>query len=769
MTENLKIVCWNCHSLYTKLSEFKTRLYAETPHLVCLCETWLKESRLPSFNNYVSYFKCREARAGGGLAILVRKDVNVSEIDLGHYQQGILETQSIRVYGINQQLDILNVYNPNQTITTPELEFYISQMNSKKIIVGDFNAHHSMWDSVSRCNVSGDNLVECLLSNPDLCVLTPRDLPTYYNVPSKKFSTLDLCLISVELFPQSSLGLAEDLGSDHYPTAIEINFKPVVNAMKKRPKWIFDPKSWDKWVSELGERQHNNQSLNDSFNSFKHNIINASNTTFKKTKSISIPKYTKPWWNGDCSKVVKIRRHQKNLFHRHPTAENLLELKIAEANVKRICKLTKKQSFQKFSSTLTKDTPVKTIWNYIGRLSNKSKTIANSQPIYHQNKYVTNSKEKANSIASHYATIFNSDHHSNDENNIQLFVQEALVDDTYTDYNAEFQLHELNSAIETLKNNTPGQDEIHNLMLRNLPSDYLQWLLDIINKSFYDSVIPNEWKNALILPILKPGKPAREPSSYRPISLLSCFCKLMEKIIHSRLNFILEKQYSFSLTQGGFRKRMSTHDQIARLENTIRHSIYDRKYCVVVFFDLSQAYDGIWHLGLLYRLAKNNIKGRMLRWFREYLTDRKYSVLYEGEYSDQFAMSSGVPQGSTLSPTLFNLMLAEIPHLQFVQMAEYADDIVIFTSHKDLDRAVSLIQQQVNLLNQWFQEWGFKLNCSKTNGMIFTLRKFITPTITIDHNIISFVNQYKYLGLTFDAPRLSWAPHIKKLSEKLVC
>ena len=104
--ENLKIISWNCRSLYTKLSEFKTRLYAETPHVVCLCETWLKENRLPSFKNYKSFFKCREVRAGGGLAILVRNDVSVSEIDLGQYQQGLLETQSVRVYGINQHLDL---------------------------------------------------------------------------------------------------------------------------------------------------------------------------------------------------------------------------------------------------------------------------------------------------------------------------------------------------------------------------------------------------------------------------------------------------------------------------------------------------------------------------------------------------------------------------------------------------------------------------------------------------------------------------------------
>jgi len=136
-------------------------------------------------------------------------------------------------------------------------------------------------------------------------------------------------------------------------------------------------------------------------------------------------------------------------------------------------------------------------------------------------------------------------------------------------------------------------------------------------------------------------------------------------------------------------------DQIARLENEIRLSLYNRKYTIAIFFDLSHAYDGVWHLGALSELARIGVRGRLLRWIREYLSGRKYRVFNEGQYSETYSMSSGVPQGSILSPTLFNVMLSSIPHAQHVKVAEYADDILIFCSHSNVNYLSKMIQDQV--------------------------------------------------------------------------
>ena len=136
------------------------------------------------------------------------------------------------------------------------------------------------------------------------------------------------------------------------------------------------------------------------------NIITISNKLFKTTKETVNPKFSKSWWNDECEETVKARRHRKNVFHKHPTVTNLIELRKAEARVKRVTKKAKKESLIKFTSTLTKDSPDSLIWRYIGKLNNRTKRTY-SQPLISTNEIITDPKKKANIIAQHYYSIFN--------------------------------------------------------------------------------------------------------------------------------------------------------------------------------------------------------------------------------------------------------------------------------------------------------------------------------------------------------------------------
>lgn len=762
-----EILTWNCRSLYSKLSYFKIRLYAEKPHIACLTETWIKENRLPTFINYTCYFKCRQDRPGGGIAILIRNDLNASQVTLNEFQHGKLEIQAVTIYGNGNKLNIMNIYNPNEIISFAEYDHYFGQLDEMKIIVGDFNAHHNLWDTQSTENSSGHNLADILFNEPGLCLLTPVNFPTYYNVPNRKFSTLDLSIISVDLYNSANIKIGKDLGSDHAPVHIDINFIPDNTPFKRRRKWIFNPKLWDDWSRNLPDREEVCVDMVESYKKFLDNIINTSDGTFKKTKEIASPKYSKPWWNELCNSAVKIRRKKKNRFHRHPSIENLIELRKAEARVKRVCKEAKKRGFREFCSTLNRDTPIKQIWSYIGKLSNKSKKY-HAQPLINNNQFITNSKDKAEIIGSYYFETYNVNYHTMNEIDLLVPIALAQSDDESYDYNEPFKIFELTEAIKTLKSSTPGFDHLHNEMLKHMPLDYCKWALDIINLSFDSSIVPSDWKKTIILPILKPNKTAQDPSSYRPISLLPCFAKLAEKLICNRLNYIIERNDSFSYTQGGFRKRMSTIDQVARLENEIRNALYERKHCMAIFFDLSKAYDCVWHLGLQAQLVRCGAKGKILNWIKSFLTEREYSVYHEGEYSSHFKISSGVPQGSIMAPTLFNIMLATIPRIQDTYMAEYADDIVIFYSNRDIKVVEQKVQSQVDSLCHWLKEWGFQLNENKTKGMLFSLCQNKDTFIKINNSPIEFVMNYKYLGMTLDKPRLSWTGHIKVLTEKIL-
>ena len=333
MNSALRIVSWNCHSIYSKLGPFKIFLYSERPHIVCLCETWLKSSRLPSFINYSSFFKCRPDRAGGGLAILVRNDVNISPKQLIEYANSKLEVQAVTVHCERSTMDIMNIYNPNLNVSDMEFTFYFEQLSANKLILGDFNAHHPLWDTRHPENPTGNHLVQSLLHNPDLSVITPVNLNTYFHSALRQFSTLDLCIVSCNLVPQSSVQLGQDLGSDHSPIFTQLNFSPILSPSKRRPHWIFgNTNQWQKYISSLPlPIPTDHDSLESSYNSFTNTVTNSACLSFRKTKETVTPKFSTPWWNEECNDAIRHRRHCKNVFHRHPTAQNLTRLNRAEA------------------------------------------------------------------------------------------------------------------------------------------------------------------------------------------------------------------------------------------------------------------------------------------------------------------------------------------------------------------------------------------------------------------------------------------------------
>lgn len=763
---DLKIIAWNCHSLYHKLSHFKIFLYKLKPHIVCLCETWLKDNFLPSFINYTPYFQLRPNRQGGGLAILVRSDIAAQEKKLTSFPTGQLEVQAVTVHGSHSQLDILSIYNPNLNILSSEFDHYLSQLGNNCIFLGDMNAKNPLWDTNSISNACGTQLADCLINFPNLCLLTPINLPTYFHIPTRKYSTLDLCFISDQLFPISDLNLMEDLGSDHLPTCINVNFNTQPAPLKVRSRWLVGQKGcWEKWVSHLPQINESS-SIEEYYASFVGSINVANSGVFKLSNTEVKVKYSKPWWTEECAVAVKLRHHRKQIFKKHPTTYNLAVLREAEHKVKNITRHAKKSSFRDFCNTINSSTPIKTVWSNINKLSHKFKPYRNI-PIIVNNNILTIPIDKANAIADVFEETSNI---NNNINSAPFLISTAwsLSDDTERDYNREFTMTELVACMNNLKNSSAGEDKIHNSMLKHLPNSHLDHFLNIVNISFNQSIVVEAWKESLILPILKPLKPETDPLSQRPISLISCPCKVMERLVNSRLSYFLESTSSFSSTQGGFRKRLCTIDQIARLEQQVRYSLQSRQTTIAIFIDFSRAFDCVWHLGLLYKLSRVGVSGRMLRWIKAYLSGRNFRVFFQGAYSSVRPISSGVPQGSILSPLLFNIMMSDIPRIGGVSLTEYADDICFFTTKSNVETAHSYMQKQMDELTKWANTWGMKVNITKTKGMIFRKSNNVSPLIKVNNASINFVESHKYLGMWLDAPSLSWKHHISKLSSMCI-
>jgi hypothetical protein len=157
--------------------------------------------------------------------------------------------------------------------------------------------------------------------------------------------------------------------------------------------------------------------------------------------------------------------------------------------------------------------------------------------------------------------------------------------------NEECSIDELQAALGEAKDTTPGQDDIMVSMIRNLSPTTLSLLLELINSSWRNQHLPLTWKPTIVVSVLKPLKVPSAASSYRPVAQTLCVCKMMERMINSRLTWFLESQNLLSLLQSGFRKKRGTIDNIERLENSIKKSLNNGKFTIAVMLDLEKAYN----------------------------------------------------------------------------------------------------------------------------------------------------------------------------------
>ena len=681
------------------------------------------------------------------------------------YEGGKLEVQKVSIQCQGEPFDVMNVYNPCQNIKEDEFKYYMNQMRKNKIIVGDFNAHHRMIDENSEMNGPGKSLVQALQNDPSIALMTPNGFPTYTNPRTQKTSTNDLCLIATMLYERSKIKLLRDNGSDHTAVLTEVGLKPDVTPLTVRPRWKFKETGWQGWAEDLAKASKSIGDVQTAYNSLCCNIIEKGHKHFKLTTGEITPKYNKCWWSQECEEAVKKKKKCQNKLKKHPTHENLMEVRKAEAIVKRQVLLAKRKSWQEYCNTITSNTTSGRVWKHIGRLQNKT-TYAND-PLIQEGNIVSSSEEKAEILVESFAKKMNTGMAKEEALPYLLPISIAISKDNRKEYNSPITRHEVEETLGQLKDTSAGDDLIHNKFLKHLPPEIIKWLVEIFNRIFSTGEIPNQWREALVIAIKKPEKLASDPNSYRPISLLPALGKVFERIVAKRLEFHLETKGYLSNSQCGFRKRLCTMDAIARYEINIRNALSSRGVCLSVFFDLASAFDSVWHIGLLYKLAGCGIEGKVLQFIREYLQDRTIRLFHNGKYSTRQAIASGVPQGSVLSPLLFNVMIRDIPNLEGVQCTKFADDIAIYVWGKQLRDVKIKCQAAINKMASWASKWGLEISIDKTKAMMHTLQRNKHTILTLNGKNIEFVKRKKFLGMVLDAPVLSWSKHIEEVQTKV--
>ena len=328
---------------------------------------------------------------------------------------------------------------------------------------------------------------------------------------------------------------------------------------------------------------------------------------------------------------------------------------------------------------------------------------------------------------------------------------------------------EILDIINSLSNKSTGPASIPLRLLKIVADLIVVPLCRIINISFTTGVFPDVLKVSKIIPLHKGGS-TLEVNNFRPISLLSIFDKIIEKLMHKRLYDFLDEHNILYEHQFGFRKFYSTGYSLIEITEKIKNTIDNGKYGCGIFIDLKKAFDTVNHKILLTKLEHYGIRGNILKWFESYLSNRKQFVFYNGVSSDIASFTCGVPQGSVLGPLLFLIYINDLPNISSkLSFFLFADDTNIYYESNKLIELEKTINKELKLLSLWLNLNRLALNVSKTNFVIFR-----SPKKPLNHNVVLIMNRkaidqkdhVKYLGVLMDQ-HLSWKYQISNVSKKI--
>ena len=340
--------------------------------------------------------------------------------------------------------------------------------------------------------------------------------------------------------------------------------------------------------------------------------------------------------------------------------------------------------------------------------------------------------------------------------------EEIITESHNSNLNQAITIQEMESIIKQLNNSGKSFDNMsfHPTMLKHLGKTAKKYLCRLFNLCM--SKRKWVWKSSEVIFLKKSGKDNYNiPGSYRPISITSYVGKLMERILANRIETYLTNHNLQDPYQEGFSKGKNSIRYLNRLNLSIHADRVQNLTILCLFIDFEKAFDSVWIKGLLYKLAKINIRGNILNVIQDFLTQRKIILNVNNEKGDPKETTEyGLPQGSVLSPLLFKIFLMditdELKDRPYIDIYKFADDGTVKVTAPDTPTCLKYFNELLYNISAWKNKWRLKINCqkNKTEVLCFNTSEkdesLVPETFKFDDESIYVVERTKVLGLIID-------------------
>lgn len=740
----LNFMQWNAQSLRPKLKELELLLSHEKVHICILSETWLEPESFLSISGY-NIFRQDRIDSYGGVALVIHSSIKCQSRTFRPINSGIQIVQ-VKLFNCDFVENVVSIYCPSTIHTTRhDWDNIFSEYSSRSIIAGDFNAHHSNWSN--RTDSRGTHIFDCLIDNN--FVSLNDSSPTRIKLVNGRLqkSSPDITFVSADIALKFNWKVMnENFGSDHLIIKFSSNIAHTTN---NSSKWNFKKADWKSYSLKLQDSFSNRFCLGNDiqldYNSFLDILVEAADENIPKIKICNSPLRVqdfkpKPYWNADISKAVAERRLALASFRRNPTPLNLEQLQLKVSSAQRMIRKARNKAWQEFCSSVDKNISASEMWRRMRWLKG-----------YRQPRAQIDFKDAEKMMRGLCPDYVSPSTPSFDSINDILDSQITLT--------------ELEHCIKC-KDTAPGDDGISFSMIMNIPTVGKQALIELYSKFLTLGFVPYQWRKVKLVAIPKSGGSSTNPA-FRPIALMSCLCKIFHSILKNRIEWFLEQKSVFSRKMVGFRKTRSCLDSLAELVSNIQLSFAKNDVTVACFIDIDSAYNNVDIVNLVQTLDRLCLGRGICRYIFEFLNFRDLSITTADSKYISRCTAMGLAQGDPLSPILFNIATYNICHLiTSVNISQYADDFVIYTSAKHSLNAVDNIQTSLYTISNLISRLGLDISSRKTCVCLFSrgFRRY-NHIIELNGHNIKQVQSVKYLGLWLDSS-LKWGKHINEMYEK---